>query len=101
MLDAAVGFLDYRIPNSLPTQDYFDTDIGNQHIHGCESQKGLLWLSGRILSIPVTSVMKLPSCQQRRVGSGAVKMDPPDERKNPFRGSRTALNPTQSKQTHD
>lgn len=37
MLDAAVGFLDYRIPNSLPTQDYFDTDIGNQHIHGCES----------------------------------------------------------------
>lgn len=37
MLDAAVGFLDYRIPNSLPTQDYLDTDIGNQHIHGCES----------------------------------------------------------------
>lgn len=37
MLDVAVGFLDYRIPNSLPTQYYFDIDIGNQYIHGYES----------------------------------------------------------------
>lgn len=79
MLDVAVGFLDYRIPNSLPTQYYFDIDIGNQYIHGYESQKGPLWLSGRILSIPVTSVMYLPSCQQRCVRSGAVKMAPLDE----------------------
>lgn len=72
----ATSYLSPNLPSIMLTPD-----TGNQHAHGCDSQRGPLWLPRGILSVPVTSVMKLPSCQRRCVQSAAVKMAPLDERR--------------------